>query len=194
MFSLAVLENKKLSSKARLTLLLKSLSLKFLISTPSISIEPDSISYNLGSRYASVDFPEPVEPTIATVFFPSISKVRSSNIFSFPYLKFTFENFNEPSPSSGNSLGDSSSVIVGVSLSSSRILFPAATLEGISDKNQAVILRGQINKKTYCVKAINSPRERKLLIVKYPPKSNTASVMTIGISSNKGTNLVLNLR
>ena len=32
--------------------------------------------------------------------------------------------------------------------------------EGISERNQAVILKGQINKNTYCVKAINSPRER----------------------------------
>jgi len=36
---------------------------------------------------------------------------------------------------------------------------PAATLDGISDKNQAVILNGHKSKKTYCVKAINSPKE-----------------------------------
>ena len=141
-----------------------------------------------------MDFPEPVEPTIATVFFPLISRLRSSNIVSLPYLKFTFENFNEPFPSTGSSFGVSSSVIVGISLRSSSILFPAATLEGISDKNHAVILNGQINKNTYCVNAMNSPRDRYSFIVKYPPRSNTARVITIGISSNSGTNLVLNLR
>ena len=44
MFSRAVFENKKLSSKARLTLLLNSFSFRSLILTPSISIDPDSIS------------------------------------------------------------------------------------------------------------------------------------------------------
>ena len=43
-FSLAELEKRKLSSNARLTSDLNSLSLTLFISTPSISICPDSIS------------------------------------------------------------------------------------------------------------------------------------------------------
>ena len=65
---MAEFENKKLSSKAKLTLLLSSSNLIFAISTPSIFIFPESISYSLGSRYANVDFPDPVAPTIAIVF------------------------------------------------------------------------------------------------------------------------------
>ena len=41
---------------------------------------------------------------------------------------------------------------------------------------------------------MNSPNDRYSFIVKYPPSSNTASVITMGISSKSGTNLVLNLR
>ncbi len=95
---------------------------------------------------------------MATVFLPSISKERSSNIFSFPYLKVTLENFIAPIPSTGKAVSELSSTIVGSSSSSYRILIPAETLEGISDKNHAVILNGHNNKKTYCVNAIKSPR------------------------------------
>ena len=57
-------------------------------------------------------------------------------------------------------------MIDGCSSNNSRIRFPADTLEGISDKNHAVILRGQINKITYCVKAIKSPKVIYSLIAK----------------------------
>ena len=86
------------------------------------------------------------------------------------------------------------SVIRGTSSNSSKILVPAATLEGISDKNHAVIRNGHKSKKTYCVKAINSPKEISSFIDKYPPRSKTAKVIIIGISSNIGTKRVLNLR
>ena len=97
-------------------------------------------------------------------------------------------------PSFGRDFVDSLSVIKGTSSNKSKILVPAATLDGISDKNQAVILNGHKSRKTYCVKAINSPREINSFIDKYPPRSRTANVIIIGINSNIGTKRVLSFK
>lgn len=78
-------------------------------------IIPFSTSYSLGSKYARVDLPEPVEPTIATVFFPSILKVKSLNICSLPYLNETFLNSILPEPSIGRVSVFSFEVIKGFS-------------------------------------------------------------------------------
>ena len=99
-----------------------------------------------------------------------------------------------PSPSVGRFFVDSLSVINGTSSNNSKILVPADTLDGISDKNQAVILNGHKSKKTYCVNAINSPKEISSFIDKYPPSSKTASVITIGINSNIGIKRVLSFK
>ena len=104
------------------------------------------------------------------------------------------ENFKLPLPVSGKVSSELPSTILGDSLSKSKILFPAVTLDGISDKNHAVIRNGHNNRKTYWVKAIKSPNVINSFIDKYPPRSKTSKVITIGISSNIGTNFVLRSR
>ena len=63
----------------------------------SIVILPESISYKRFNKLTIVDFPAPVEPTIAIVSPAATLNEIPFNTFSFfTYENFTFENSKSP--------------------------------------------------------------------------------------------------